>query len=87
LFTLAKKRQVVGEGANTVGTLYGIHDAQDKPVFAIDWLVKEFMGLSDNDIEINHKYKEAEILRQIELAKLIKKHTDAANAAAALAQG
>ena len=87
LFTLAKKRQVVGEGANTVGTLYGIHDGQDKPIFSIDWLVKEFMGLSDSDIEINHKYKEAEILRQIELTKLIKKHTDAANAAAALAQG
>ena len=86
LFTLAKRRQVVGEGANTVGTLYGIHDAQDKPIFSIDWLVKEFMGLSDSDIELNHKYKEAEILRQIELTKLIKKHTEAANNATALAQ-
>lgn len=86
LFTLAKRRATVEAGANTVGSLYGLHDMNDKPVFAIDWLIKEFLGLSDTDIEINNKYKEAEIIRQIEMAKLIKKHTDDANAANAAAQ-
>lgn len=78
LFTLTKRRALVESGANTVSALYQIHDINDKPIFAVDYLVKEFLGLTDNDIEINNKYKEAEILKQIETAKLIKKHTEAA---------
>ena len=74
VFALAKKRAAITEGANTVSTLLGLQGPDGKPYFALDFLVKEFLGLSDQDIETNQKYKEAEILKQIEIAKLIKKH-------------
>ena len=73
VFALAKKRSAITEGANTVSTLLGLQGPDGKPYFALDFLVKEFLGLSDQDIETNQKYKEAEILKQIELAKLMKK--------------
>ena len=73
VFALAKKRSAITEGANTVSTLLGLQGPDGKPYFALDFLVKEFLGLSDQDIETNQKYKEAEILKQIQLAKLMKK--------------
>jgi len=73
VFALAKKRTAITEGANTVSTLLGLQGPDGKPYFALDFLVKEFLGLSDQDIETNQKYKEAEILKQIEIAKLMKK--------------
>ena len=73
VFALAKKRSAITEGASTVSTLLGLQGADGKPYFALEFLVKEFLGLSDQDIEINQKYKEAEILKQIEIAKLMKK--------------
>ena len=73
VFALAKKRAAITEGANTVSTLLGLQGPDGKPYFALDFLVKEFLGLSDQDIETNQKYKESEILKQIEIAKLIKK--------------
>ena len=76
LFTLAKKRAAITEGANTVSTLLGLQGPDQKPYFALDFLVKEYLGLSDQDIELNQKYKEAEILKAIETAKLIKKHSE-----------
>lgn len=84
LFTLAKKRTLVSEGAGTVSTLMGIQGLDGKPYFSIEWLIKEYLGLSDQDLEINRKYKEAEIIKNIEMAKLIKRHSaDAAQAQAA----
>lgn len=73
VFALAKKRAAITEGANTVSTLLGLQGPDGKPYFALDFLVKEYLGLSDQDIETNQKYKEGEILKQIELAKLMKK--------------
>lgn len=78
LFTLAKKRAAVTEGANTVSSLLGLQGPDQKPYFALDFLVKEYLGLSDDDLELNRKYKEAEILKAIETAKLIKKHSEEA---------
>lgn len=77
IFTLAKKRTLISEGATTVSTLMGIHDMQDKPYFSIEFLIKEFLGFSDQDLEINRKYKEAEIRREIENAKSRKKSAKA----------
>ena len=77
IFTLAKKRTLISEGAATVSTLSGIHDMQDKPYFSIEFLIKEFLGFSDQDLEINRKYKEAEIKREIENAKARKKSAKA----------
>ena len=80
VFALAKKRSAITEGASTVSTLLGLQGPDGKPYFALEFLVKEFLGLSDQDIEINQKYKEAEILKQIEIAKLMKKYQADANA-------
>lgn len=74
LFTLAKKRSIISDGASSVSTLLGIQTAEGKPYFAIEYAIKEYLGLSDMDLEINKKYKEAEILKSIENAKLQKKH-------------
>ena len=73
LFTLAKRRAIVEAGANTVQTLYGLQDAQQKPVFAINFLIKEYLGLTDEDIKLNNAYKEQEVIAQINLQKLMKK--------------
>lgn len=74
VFVLAKKRSVVSDGANAVSTLMGITTSDGQPYFSIEWAVKEFLGLSDQDLEMNRQYKEAEIIRNIEIAKLKKKH-------------
>lgn len=77
LFTMAKKRAIVNEGASIVGTLAGITDpVSQKPVFAIEWLIKEFMGLTDVDLEMNRQYMKKSILADIERQKLIKKHME-----------
>lgn len=74
IFTLAKKRTLVSEGASTISTLMGIQGQDGKPYFSVDYLIKEYLGMTDQDLEINRKYKEAEIIKNIEMAKLIKKH-------------
>jgi hypothetical protein len=76
LFMLAKKRSTVSEGSQTVGTLAGMQDSSGKPVFSVEWLIKEFMGLTDNDLEMNRHYLEKEILNDIKRQKLIKKHQE-----------
>lgn len=74
-FVLAKKRSVVNDGATAVSTLMSIMSSDGQtPYFSIDWAVKEFLGLTDQDLEMNRQYKEAEIVRNIEIAKLQKKH-------------
>lgn len=87
MFILAKKRAIIADGANTVSTLLGIVGTDQQPYFSIDYLVKEYLGLSDQDLEINRKYKEAEILHNIEIAKLQKKHAEDKLAATPAAQG
>jgi hypothetical protein len=81
LFMLAKKRATVSEGATTVGTLSGMQDSTGKPIFSIEWLIKEFMGLTDTDLEMNRHYMEKEILNDIKRQKLIKKHQESAQPA------
>ena len=80
IFTLAKKRTVATDGANAVSTLLGLQGSDGKPYFAIDFLVKEYLGLSDQDLELNEKYKQAEFLKAVENAKLLKKHSEEAGA-------
>lgn len=81
MFTLAKKRQIVNDGSSTISNLSGIMGLDNKPVFSVEWLIKEFMGLSDADLEMNRQYKKREILADIERQKLIKKHMEAAQPA------
>jgi len=65
------------EGANAVNTLSGVQ-SNNTPYFSMEFLVKEYLGLSDAELELNRKYKEGEILHNIEIAKLQKKHQEAA---------
>ena len=76
MFTLAKKRQIVNDGTNTVSNLSSIQGLDQKPIFSVEWLIKEFMGLSDADLEMNRQYKKREIIADIEKQKLIKKHME-----------
>ena len=76
LFTLAKRRTIVESGANTVQTLFGLQDANQQPIFSIDFLIKQYLGLTDEDIELNKQYKRAEIEEKIKIAKLQKKHAN-----------
>ncbi|NBK26108.1 MAG: hypothetical protein EOM68_29345, partial [Spirochaetia bacterium] len=60
LFILAKKRALVNDGANTINTLATIMGADGKPFFSSEFLVREFLGLSDADLERNEKYRAEE---------------------------
>ena len=69
-FELAKERQIINDGAQTVNTLAGMKDSFGKPFFAIEFLVKKFLGISDQDLKQNEDYKLQEakkaLLQQIE---------------------
>ena len=69
-FELAKERQIINDGAQTVNTLAGMKDSFGKPFFAIEFLVKKYLGISDQDLKQNEDYKLLEakraLLQQIE---------------------
>ena len=71
-FELAKERQIINSGAQTVTTLSGMKDALGKPFFSIEFLVKKYLGMSESDLKQNEDYKVQEakkaILQQIEQA-------------------
>ncbi|WQJ53325.1 MAG: portal protein [Wendovervirus sonii] len=77
LFTLAKKRSIALDGAQAISTLAGVQ-VNNVPYFSMEFLIKEYLGLSDAELELNRKYKEGDIMHNIEIAKLQKKHQDAA---------
>lgn len=69
---MAKKRSIISDGASAVSTLMGIQDADGKPYFHLDFCIKQFLGLSDSDLELNRKFKEGDIVKQLEDTKLAK---------------
>lgn len=71
LFTLQKERDIVNSGAQTITTLSNIQGANNKPYFSIDFLVKKYLGLTDDDLVLNKKYKNAEELKNIKNQKEI----------------
>lgn len=56
LFTLAKERALIAEGQQTVSALSGLVYKDGTPVFSMRFLLKKYMGISDQDWEINQKY-------------------------------
>lgn len=56
LFTLAKERSIVAEGQNTIQSLAGLQYADQTPVFSMRFLLKKYLGISDQDWELNQKY-------------------------------
>lgn len=65
LFTLSKERSIAQEGAQTITTLQGIQDSEQKPYFSTKFLIEKYLGLSDDDIKLNEKYKLKENIKQI----------------------
>lgn len=69
IFVSQKEQSILNQGAQTVGTLAGIQGADGKPIFSPEFLTKKFLDISDEDWELNKKYKESELLRAAKEAK------------------
>lgn len=69
LFTLSKERSIANEGAQTIQTLQGIQDGNGKQYFSTRFLVEKYLGLSDDDIKLNIKYRTKDEIDAIEKAK------------------
>ena len=73
-FAEAKERTSLKQGVDIIQTLYGLQDANGENVFSMKFLVERFLNMSKEDMELNQKYKEEEVLERIEKAKLMKQH-------------
>lgn len=69
LFTLSKERSIANEGAQTIQTLQGIQDGNGKQYFSTRFLVEKYLGLSDDDIKLNIKYRTKDEIDAIDKAK------------------
>ena len=69
LFTLSKERSIANEGAQTIQTLQGIQDVNGKQYFSTRFLVEKYLGLSDDDIKLNIKYRTKDEIDAIDKAK------------------
>ena len=63
LFTLAKERQIISDGATTISSLTSINDQDGKPMFSPEFLAKKYLGLSDEDWMLNEEYKQRQRLK------------------------
>ena len=75
-FVEAKQRQALKQGVDIINTLYGLQDANGVPVFSMKFLVERYLNMSPEDMELNEKYKQQEILEKIETAKRMKQHAE-----------
>mgnify|MGYP001161508535 FL=1 len=57
IFELSRIRQIANDGATTVQTLSGFKDGSGQPYFSMDFLVHKFLGLTEEDLKQNEKYK------------------------------
>ena len=73
-FAEAKKRTALKQGVDMINTLYALQDANGENVFSMKFLVERFLDMSQEDMALNEKYKQEEILAKIEKAKLMKQH-------------
>ena len=51
-------------------------DANGQPIFSMKFLVERYLDMSPEDMELNEKYKQQEILEKIETAKRMKQHAE-----------
>lgn len=75
-FALAKERATIQKGCEVIQSLAGLQISEGNPYFSMKFLIQKYLGLSDEDIEINEKYKEGEQLARLEQAKTIKRHKE-----------
>ena len=59
-----------------VNSLYALRDAQDKPIFSIKFLVEKYLEFTEDDIALNEKYMQQEILNKLDDAKKAKEHAE-----------
>lgn len=74
-FVEAKKRTALKQGADIIGTLSQIQMG-DQPYFSMKFLVEQYLGLSEEELALNEKYKQAEVIDRLEQAKTLKKHQE-----------
>ena len=75
-FVEAKQRQALKSGVDIINTLYGLQDVNGQPIFSMKFLVERYLDMSPEDMELNEKYKQQEILEKIETAKRMKQHAE-----------
>ena len=75
-FALARERASIEKGAAIIQSLSGLQISEGKPYFSMKFLIQKYLGLSDEDLAINEKYKEGEQLERLEQAKTIKRHKE-----------
>jgi len=68
-FTLAKERQNAQDGAGVVSTLSGLKYDDGSSVFSTRWLVKKYLGLTDNDLDLNAEYLHGDQMRSVKKKK------------------
>jgi hypothetical protein len=75
-FVEAKERTALKQGVDIINTLYGLQNTDGTPVFSMKFLVERFLNMSQDDLDLNEKYKQQEVLEKIERAKLVKQHAE-----------
>lgn len=65
IFALAKERQTVEAGSNTISSLTNINGPDGKPMFSSEFLAKKYLGMSDQDWYLNNLYKQKESIKEI----------------------
>lgn len=77
VFAAAKERTNLKQGVDIINQLYSLRDSNEKPVFSMKFLVTRYLGMNDDDLELNEQFKRQEVLDKLENAKLIKDHQEA----------
>ena len=73
-FVEVKERAAMKSGIEMITQLYGLQDSQNKPIFSMKFLVQKYLNFTDDDLALNEKFKQQEILEQLETAKKMKDH-------------
>ena len=76
MFAEAKERTAIQQGVNVINTLYALQGADGKPIFSMKFLVERYLNISEDDMELNKRYKEEETLELLNRAKSIKQHQE-----------
>lgn len=75
-FVKAKERMALKQGADIISTLSQIQVAENKPFFSMKFLIEKYLGMSEDDLALNEKYKQGEQLERLDQVKLIKQHKE-----------
>ena len=75
-FALAKERAAIQKGCEVIQSLAGLQISEGNPFFSMKFLIQKYLGLSDEDLAINEKFKQGEQLDRLEQAKTLKRHKE-----------